>query len=362
LIVVGSRAGAALASDNADGAGGEPAKRVLREEDLKGLTWRSIGPANMSGRVAALAMAPSDPKTFFIGYATGGLWKTTNAGTTFSPVFDDHETSSIGAVVVCDAPADWDGWSEEEVEEDADLEQAGRGRIVWVGTGEANGRNSSSWGHGVYRSTDGGGSFGHVGLADSHDIPAIAVDPRDPDVAYVAALGHLWGANEMRGVFKTTDGGATWDKVLYIDEDTGAIDVIVDPVNPETVYAAMYARRRTAWSFQSGGDTGGIFRSTDGGATWEQLTEGLPSQTGRIGLDVFAGDPQIVYAVIESDEGGWFRSGFNNFQRTGGVFRSDDGGDTWARVNDFNPRSFYVSEIRVDPKDEQRVYLLGWTV
>jgi len=346
----------------APGADDEP--RQLTEKDLSALAWRSVGPANMGGRLAAIALAPGDSKTIFLGYATGGVWKSTNAGTTFTPVFDDQATSSIGSIAVADAPPDWSGWDDEfedsdERPGDDELAEKGRAKVVWVGTGEGNGRNSSSWGHGVYRSTDGGSSFTHLGLEETHDIPALAVDPRDPDVCYVAALGHLWGANEERGVYKTTDGGETWDAVLQIDENTGAVDVILDPHDPDTVYAAMYDRRRQKWSFRSGGPEGGIYRSTDAGRSWEKLTDGLPGQTGRIGLDVSRSARGVVMAVIESDEGGSY-GGFANRSKAGGVFRSDDGGDTWTRVNDFAPRPFYFSKIRIDPADDQRVYLLGW--
>ena len=356
LLVFGSTATAQ--------AGDAPSPRTLRSEDLKPLAWRSIGPANMSGRVATIALAPGNPKTYFVGFATGGLWKTTNNGTTFTPVFDDKETSSIGSVAVCDAPTDWRGWLDEkdDLDQDADLAELGKAKIIWVGTGEGNGRNSSSWGHGVYRSTDGGAKFEHVGLEDSHDIPALAVDPRNPDVCYIAALGHLWGANETRGVYKTQDGGKTWTQSLYIDQNTGACDVIIDPQNPDTVYAAMYMRRRTAYSFTSGGPQGGIYRSSDAGETWTKLTNGLPEQTGRIGLDIYRSDPRIVYASVESDVGGKVGDSFGNDSRAGGVFRTDDGGDTWERKAAITPRAFYFSRIRVDPEDDQRVYLPGWTL
>ncbi|MHC4107660.1 MAG: WD40/YVTN/BNR-like repeat-containing protein, partial [Planctomycetota bacterium] len=202
--------------------------RVLQPQDLHALKWRSIGPANMGGRLAAIALAPDHARTYFIGYGTGGVWKTTNNGTTFSPVFDEQATASIGSLAVCDAPPEWPGWAEAETAgETAERDKQGKAKIVWVGTGEGNGRNSSSWGNGVYRSTDGGATFEHVGLSDSHDIPSLAVDPRNPDVCYVAALGHLWGPNAERGVYKTTDGGETWAPVLQIDEHTGACDVLL---------------------------------------------------------------------------------------------------------------------------------------
>jgi photosystem II stability/assembly factor-like uncharacterized protein len=356
-IIVGSLLSAAFIALPAAAQSSTP--RTLEPDDLAGLKWRSIGPANMAGRVAAIALAPGNAKTYYIGYATGGVWKTTNAGVTYEPVFDRYETSSIGSLAVCDAPADWRGWTADDPTDPEKRVEAGNAKIVWVGTGEGNGRNSSSWGHGVYRSTDGGESFDHLGLEDVHDIPALAVDPRDPDVCYVAGLGHLWGDNEERGVYKTIDGGRTWRKVLYIDEDTGACDVVVHPADPDIVFAAMYQRRRSIGSFQSGGPEGGIYRSTDGGANWQKLTEGLPRQTGRIGLAVAASNPTVMCAIVESDDEGP-RDTWSNRSRGGGVFRSEDGGDTWRRVSDFNPRPFYFSRICIDPTDDQLVYLLGW--
>lgn len=361
------------------------APRELRAEDFQGLSWRGIGPANMGGRVADIALAPGKAGTFFVATGTGGLWKTSNAGTTFTPVFDKEATASIGSVVVCDAPPDWPGWKDEPKEDVKPVDpndpraveaagkrerEKGKAKIVWVGTGEGNGRNSSSWGRGVYRSTDGGSEFKPVGLPDSHDIPRLAVDPKNPDVCYAAALGHLWGPNKERGIYKTTDGGKTWTPSLQIDENTGACDVILDPSDPNTVYAAMYMRRRTAYSYTSGGSSGGIYKSTDAGATWAKLGQGngvnekapggLPAQTGRIGLDICREDPRIVYAVVESDLGGNGQDLTDDKQREGGVFRSEDHGQTWTRVSDRSPRAFYFSKVRVDPANDQRVYLLGF--
>jgi len=205
-------------------------ERNFTEKDVAGLAFRSVGPANMGGRVSSIALVPGSRTSFYVGFGTGGVFKTTNLGVTFSPVFDKYPVLSIGALAVADAPANWPGWAEEKKKEgeappppksagEKKSEEKGKGKIVWVGTGEGNGRNSSSWGNGVYRSTDAGESFTHLGLDDTHDIPRLAVDPRNPDVCYVAALGHLWGANPQRGVFKTRDGGKTWQHVLKIDDN-----------------------------------------------------------------------------------------------------------------------------------------------
>lgn len=346
----------------------EASPRALTRLDLRGFSWRSIGPSNMGGRVADIALSPSDDRTFYAAYATGGLFKTTNRGTSLSPLFDEEATTCIGAVAVADAPADWSGWQAEESdlteEERADRDRAelGRGKVVWVGTGEGNNRNSSSWGHGVYRSTDGGATFEHKGLELTHNIPQLAIDPRDPDTCYIAALGQLWNPNPERGLYKTTDGGETWTAILQIDDTTGCCDVAIDPANPDTVYAAMYTRTRQAWSYEGGSERGGIFKSTDGGATWTKLTDGLPSRTGRIGLSIHRADPRIIVAHVESDEGGWGNDPFDNFSRAGGIFRTENGGATWERTSPIAPRSFYFSRIAIDPVDPSRVYLPGWSL
>ncbi len=315
----------------------ETAGVQVGEALLKQMKWRSVGPANMGGRVSSIAVDPRRPYTIYVGLGTGGLMKTTDNGVSWQGVFDKQPVASIGDVAVA----------------------ASDPNIVWVGTGEANGRNSSSWGDGVYRSADGGATWANKGLRDSHNIARIVVDPGDPNVVYVAAMGHLWGYNKERGVFKTADGGATWTPSLTVDETVGCIDLVMDPSDHNTLYAAMYHRLRKPWSFTSGGVSGGIYKTGDGGRTWRKLTAGLPSHTGRIGLDIHKANPRIVYAVVESDEGG--QSSIDEFKsRAGGVFRSEDGGETWKRASAMTPRSFYFSQIRVDPADDKRVYLLGF--
>ncbi len=324
-----------------------PSRPSPTEAMLKNLHARSIGPAVMGGRVSDIAFDPVDPWTFYVASAHGGLLKTTDNGGTFTGVMDDQPVSSMGAVAV--APSD--------------------AKVVWAGTGEANDRNTSGWGNGVYRSTDGGGSWTHVGLDATRAIPRIVVHPTDPKTAYVCAAGDLWTPTPDRGLYKTTDGGQTWKLVLAApapDSDkVGCGDVAIDPENPDTLYAALYARRRTPWSFTAGPaasdgkDLGGVFKSTDAGATWTKLGHGLPGATGRIGLSVYAKNPKIVYALVESFAGG--TSNIDNvFSKEGGVFRSDDAGATWTRQSPLDPRPFYFSQIRVDPQDDQKVYVLGF--
>ncbi|MAM85541.1 MAG: hypothetical protein CL472_12870 [Acidobacteria bacterium] len=294
------------------------------EDFIDQLEWRNIGPANMGGRIDDFAVVESDPGIVFLATASAGVWRTTNNGVTWEAVFDDQPVSSIGEIAV--APSD--------------------PSIVWVGSGESNNRQSSSWGNGVYKSTDGGDSWAHVGLEDTLHIGRIVIHPNDPEVVYVAATGHLWGPNEARGVYKTTDGGQTWVNTLFIDEDTGIIDVAMDPVSPGTLYAAAYQRRRTAFGFNGGGPGSGIHKTTNGGATWVRLTNGLPDGiTGRIGLDIYRSDPRIVYAIVQNADGG--------------VFRSEDRGKSWTRMSDTNPRPMYYSQIRVDPSNDQRIWAAG---
>ena len=246
---------------------------------LRPFSWRSIGPYGQGGRVDDLAVDPGDPHTYFVGFATGGLWRTTNNGTTFEPVFDSYGTHSVGALAI--APSNPD--------------------VVWVGTGEANNRQSSSFGEGIYKSDDGGETFTHMGLRETQSVARIIAHPDNADVAWVAASGRLFGPNPERGVFKTTDGGRSWNHVLRVDENTGATDLVIDPSNPNTLFAATYQRRRTACCFVGGGPGSGIWRSDDGGESWSRLSgNGLPRGTmGRVALAMTAADPDVVYAQIE---------------------------------------------------------------
>jgi photosystem II stability/assembly factor-like uncharacterized protein len=294
------------------------------------LEFREIGPTIMGGRVSDIDAVESDPATFYVATASGGVWKTTNMGISFEPVFADQSTASIGDVTIAQNDPD----------------------VVWVGTGEPQNRQSSPWGDGVYLSTDAGATWRHVGLEDTHHISRIQVDPRDAMTAYVGAVGELWDASEARGVYKTTDGGQSWEKVLYVDDLTGVIDLVMDSNDPNTLFAATYQRQRKAWGFNGGGPGSGIWRTTDGGANWERLANGLPGgDLGRIGLDVWRTNPDYVYALIEAETRG--------DDGETGVYRSMDGGDTWEHINTENNRPMYYSQIRVDPLDNSRIYLGG---
>jgi len=299
---------------------------ALKAEHFKAAEFRNIGPANMGGRVDDLAVVESNPTTFYVGLASAGILKTTNGGTTFETIFTDEAVSSIGDVTL--APSD--------------------PSVLYVGTGEPNNRQSTSWGGGVYKSTDAGKTFQYLGLKETQYIGRIVVHPTNPDVAYVAALGRLYGPNKERGVYKTTDGGKTWANVKFLDEDTGMIDIAMDPESPNTLYAGSYQRRRTPFGYNGGGPGGGLFKTTDGGATWKKLANGLPSEgdMGRIGVTVYRGDPRIVMALIEH------RTEF-------GIYRSEDKGETWVKLSNSNPRPSYYSKIHIDPNNDQRIWVLG---
>jgi photosystem II stability/assembly factor-like uncharacterized protein len=318
---------AALFGALATAAVAGPADQPNTTDKLKNLEFREIGPAIMGGRIDDFAVVESNPNIVFVGVASGGVWKTTNNGTTWEPVFDKEGVSTIGDIAI--APSD--------------------PSIVWVGTGEPNNRQSSSWGDGAYKSLDGGKTWQKTGLAATHHIGRIVIHPKNPDVVYVAALGHLWGPNAERGVYKTADGGKTWAQVLKINEDTGVSDIAMDPESPDTLYAAAYERRRTPYGFNGGGPDSGIYKTTDGGVTWKKLTKGLPyengGETGRIGLDIYRKDPNIVYALVQHEKGG--------------IFRSGDKGETWIKMSDTNPRPSYYSQVRVDPNNDLRIWALG---
>lgn len=292
---------------------------------LRTMKARSVGPAGMSGRVTALAIERGDPNTFYVGAATGGLWKTEDGGLSFEPIFDDQNCASIGALAIHPA----------------------REETVWVGTGEGNPRNSVSVGRGVFRSVDGGRTWQHLGLDKTERIRRIALHPTNPDIAYVAALGTTWGESEQRGVYKTTDGGVTWNKVLEVDEKTGCANLVMDPSNPDKLFANMWDHRRWPWSFRSGGPGSGLYRTLDGGETWTKLGtgDGLPKgDLGRIGLAIAPSDPDVVYALVEA--------------KKSVLLRSDDGGFSFRTVNrddDIAPRPFYYADIRVDPFDADRL-------
>jgi len=311
----------------------------------------ALGPAGMSGRVAAIDAVAANPDVIYVGAATGGLWKSEDGGLTWKPIFDDQEVAAIGAVSIFQASPD----------------------IVWVGTGEGNPRNSASVGYGIYKSMDGGRTWEHLGLEATERIHRILLHPDDPDIAYVAAMGKMWGENPERGVYKTVDGGETWQKVLYVDPRTGAADLVMDPTNPNKLVAALWDYRRWPWFFRSGGPGSGLYVTVDGGRSWRQLTaeDGLPAgELGRIGLAIAPSNPGIIYAYIEAE-------------RENTLYRSEDGGYSWRKAgsgDNVGNRPFYYADLRVDPQDPNRVYslwsrvsvsndggktfeqLVGWTV
>ncbi len=307
-------------------SGGKGDNAKLKSELVSGLKLRGIGPALMSGRIGDIAVDPVKRSTWYVAVSSGNVWKTTNAGTTFEPIFDKQGSYSIGCVTV----------------------DPSNHLTIWIGTGENNSQRSVGYGDGIYKSLDGGKSFENVGLKNSEHIGKIIVDPRDSDVVYVAAQGPLWSSGGDRGLYKTTDGGKTWNLALEISENTGVTDVHFDPRNPDVLYVASYQRRRHVWTLLNGGPESGIHKSTDAGRTWRKINKGLPeADKGRIGLSISPLNPDVVYAIVEAAHDG---SGF---------YRSHDGGENWNKMGDYVSGSpQYYQEIFADPHKFDRIYSL----
>ncbi len=326
-----SRHDAAAPSKPAEGASANAANDDEGESKgpWKALEYRLIGPFR-GGRVVAVTGVVGQNDTYYFGSVAGGVWKTTDGGINWKPVFDKQKDASpsIGAIAVAESDPN----------------------VIYVGTGEACIRGNIVGGNGVFKSIDAGKTWKFVGLGDTHAIGRLIVDPKNPDIAFVAALGHPFGDNEERGIFRTRDGGKTWEKVLYKDAKTGGIDVTFDPSNSNVLFAALWHARRTPWSMDSGGPGSGLYRSADGGTTWKELKgHGLPEGIwGRVGVTVSGANPNRVWAVIEAEKGG--------------IYRSDDGGDSWQLLTDdhrFRQRAWYYSHIFADPKSVDTVYILN---
>lgn len=302
----------------------EQEKSAYTSATFSGLAFRNVGPALTSGRVADIAIDPSQASTYFVAAASGGVWKTTNAGTTYDPIFDGQGSYSIGCVTI--APSNHN--------------------IVWVGTGENNNQRSVAYGDGVYKSEDGGKSWKNMGLKKSEHIGMIKVHPENANIVYVAAYGPLWSAGGERGLYKTTDGGENWELILEIDQHTGINEVHFDPSNPNVIYATAHQRRRHVFTYVSGGPGSGIHKSEDGGKTWKEINKGLPEKRGRIGMTVSPVDPNILYAIVEGED------------ETGGFFRSTDRGASWEKMNKYSTSGNYYQELVADPKDPDKVFIM----
>ncbi len=336
-------------------------RAMVEASPYKGIAWQYLGPTNISGRATDIAVANRQgARRIYAAYATSGVWKTDDKGTTWQPVFENHASTSIGDIAV--APSNPD--------------------IVWVGTGEANLFRASMAGVGIYKSADAGKTFTHSGLTDTHTIARIVVHPTNPDVVFVAATGHAWTDNEMRGVFKTTDGGKTWTKVFFRSDRTGAVDLVMDPTDPNTLYVSMWQRLRRKWSdprVEPGYKEGGIWKTTDGGSTWTEASEGLPAPQfrGRIGIDIAASNPSVLYAFVDNyDEGRPPREGERDAYgrpilesriKAAEIYRTDDKAKTWRKVSDSNDfmtghsgtYGWVFGQIRVDPTSPDTIYSMG---
>ena len=326
-------------------------QQMERESPFVDLEWRAVGPRMQGGRIESIDVAAGRPSTIYVGVGSGNLWKTSNNGTTWTPIFEKESTFTIGDVAV--APSNPD--------------------IVWVGTGEVLMARSSYAGTGVFKSTDAGETWTNMGLQDSHHIAQVVIHPQDPGTVWVAAIGHLYTENEERGVFRTTNGGDSWERVLYVDDRTGAIELVMDPSDPDTLYAAMWERSREAWGHTTNGPGSGVYKSTDGGRNWQQLGDGLASgaglpvgeRIGRIGLAVARSNPNVVYALVDnyapdpSPPAADARGGRGRPRRIGGeVYRSDDKGNSWRKMNEEPVASGYdFCLIQVSPNDENTIYL-----
>ena len=318
--------------------------QTLDSLTASGLRWRAIGPANFEGRVADIAGIPFPSKTFFVAAAGGGIWKTTNSGTTFRPVFENYPVVSMGALAI--APSDT--------------------MQVWAGTGEQNSRNTIEPGQGIYKSTDGGITWTLMGLEKTQHIGRIAVHPTNPNIVYVAALGAAWKSNPERGLYKTEDGGKTWKLVKFVSDKAGFVDVAIDPSNPNTIWASSYERSRGPYFLISGGPGSALWKSTDAGATWTEIKGGGFPETnkGRISFSIFPGNTQIVYAMVEADSvrGRPAQKGAARQKLGNGLYRTKDGGKTWEKMNDANTRPFYYSQVRVHPRNPDRVWFSSTSV
>ena len=305
--------------------------------DFTGLRFRNIGPATMTGRFVDMDVVESNPYTMYVASATGGIFRTTDNGITWTPVFEKEAVHSVGDIAIYQPDPN----------------------IIWVGTGERANRQSVGWGDGVYKTTDAGKTWTNVGLTTSMHIGRIVTHPSNPAIVYVAAQGSVWGPNGERGLYRTMDGGKTWQRTLHVDDDTGVIDVAMDSNDPNVLYAATYQRRRSAFGFNGGGPGSALWKSTDAGATWKKLTgNGLPEgEYGRIGISVYRKDPRVLYVSIE--QGQRYNASTAYIIRKGGFYRSNDAGETWRFMSDWNPRPMYASQPTIDPQDDRRIYMMN---